>query len=659
MSRRLDNGITIEWNKFSTYKMNKSEREKEFLKRLKSTFKIEAEEQIKTISLGLLDLEKSPGEKKQGQILQTIYRQVHSLKGSARAVDFISIETICQSLENIFKILKNKGISLSPHLFDILQWALDTIDVLISSQEDIDVSGITRELGMIATGEFAKEPGKDIKSPNDKARAEISGSPRGKRFTRQGYFHRSTRVEKPTESAFNTIRVPAEKLDNLLRQAEELISIKLAMNRRVTELNELIPVFEDLVKKQVDIAPLLKLLQKNILNGTDEWNRILEYFDYFNTQSRDLLSRVDRVYKTLQLDRRMLTGMVDSHLEDMRKTLMLPISTLTESFPRMVRDLARQKEKDIELVIKGQEIEIDKRILEDMKSPLIHLVRNAVAHGIEAPGQRKKKKKPGRGLIMVIIRQQEGNKVEITVSDDGIGIDMEKVKAGAISTGLVTTNELEQLTEQKILSLIFNAEFSTSPVITDLSGRGLGLAIVREKVEKLGGRITLESGWGQGTTFHILLQATLATFRGILVEATKQKFIIPTLNVEQVLRINSQSIKTVRNRETIKIGNDILPYVRLANVLQLNAPGFTPKSSKTIFVAVLGAGDKKIAFQVDDVLDEKEVLVKELGPQLARVKNISGAAILSSRELVPIINVTDLIKSALAAAFTRTISREP
>lgn len=632
--------------------MSISEREKEFLKRLKATFKIEAEEHINTIASGLLDLEKEPGKEKQDQILETIYRQVHSLKGSARAVDLTAIETICQSLESIFKEFKYKGIPSSPRLFDIMQQAMDTIDVLISSQEEIDISGIIRELGMIQPGQLEVKPGKTVKPSKAGSRSQMESPPKGKRFTRQGYLTSLPEKKKPIETTANTIRIPTEKLDRLLLQAEEMIFMKLAINRRMIELKEMIPLFADLEKKREVVTPILKSLQRKPGKGSNGCEKVLEYFEYSDTRHRECQSKINRVSKALDMDQRIFGGMVNSHREDIRKTLMLPFSTLTESFPRMVRDLARQKEKEIELVIKGQEIEIDKRILEEMKSPLIHLVRNAVDHGIEAPGQRTRKKKPGKGLVMVIISQQEGNKVEIMVSDDGIGIDLEKVKTRAINTGLVAAEEIGRLAGQEILSLIFNDEFSTSPIITDLSGRGLGLAIAREKVEKLGGRITLESNWGQGTTFRILLQATLATFRGILVESAKQKFIIPTLNVEQVLRINSQYIKTVQNRETIKVGNDIISYVRLEEVLQLPVSPSAPNSSKNIRVVILAAGDKRIAFQVNDVPDEEEVLVKDLGKQLSRVKNISGATVLDSGEVVPILNVIDLIKSAVAAAST-------
>jgi two-component system chemotaxis sensor kinase CheA len=638
--------------------MSISEREKEFLKRLKVTFKTEAQEHINAIASGLLDLEKGPGKEKQDQILETIYRQVHSLKGSARAVDLNAIETICQSLESIFKEFKYREIPSSPRLFDILQQAMDTIDALISTQEEIDISGIIRELAMIQPDQLEVKPGKIVEPSKADSRSQMESPPQGKRFTRQGCLTPAPEKEKPIETTANTIRIPTEKLDRLLLQAEEMIFMKLAINRRMIELKEMIPLFTDLEKKREVVTPILKSLQRKPGKGSSGCEKVLEYFEYSDTRQRECQSKINRVSKALEVDQRIFAGMVNSHLEDIRKTLMLPFSTLTESFPRMVRDLARQKEKEIELVIKGQEIEIDKRILEEMKSPLIHLVRNAVDHGIEAPGQRTRWKKPGKGLVMVIISQQEGNKVEILVSDDGIGIDLEKVKAKAISTGLVSAEEIERLAEQEILSLIFNSEFSTSPIITDLSGRGLGLAIAREKVEKLGGQITLESKWGQGTTFRILLQATLATFRGILVESAKQKFIIPTLNVEKVLRIHSHYIKTVQNRETIKVGNDIISYVRLEEVLQLPVSPSAPNSSKNIRVVILAAGDKRIAFQVDDVLDEEEVLVKDLGKQLSRVKNIAGATVLGSGEIVPILNVVDLIKSAVAAASTAP-SRKP
>lgn len=646
-----------------------SQREKEFLKRLLATFKVEAEEHIKTISSGLLELEKGPGEAQEKKILESIYRQAHSLKGSARAVDLIPVESLCQFLEAIFKEFKYSGVPDSPDIFDVLHQTMNTIEEIVSGNPEVDTDALTVSLEAVRDGLPPK--------PHISPAPTPPGTKSRRRFTRQGFLKGATPAEKtsaaPVKDAApktetdspakqpaeidttDTIRVSAGKLDNLLLQAEEMILMKLSISRRLGEIREIIPVLEDLKKKRTAAAPVLKSLQKDPgAAGEEYWQKLLDYFQHQDQAFREIQAKTGRIARSLRSDHRVFNTMINAHLEDMRRTLMLPFATLTESFPRMVRDMARQKDKEIDLIIKGTEIEIDKRILEEMKDPLIHLVRNAVDHGIETPAERRRAKKTSNGTVEVIITQKEGNKVEITVSDNGRGMDLEKIKEKALSIDLYSNADLERMSERELLALVFYSEFSTSPIITDLSGRGLGLAIVREKVEKLGGRIDLESRPGKGVTFRILVQTTLATFRGILVEASGQRFVVPTLYVEQVLKTATKSIKTVENRETLDVGGEsgrLLSYVRLADVLGLPG-GQAPEPSNGGFVnvAVVASGERAIAFHVDRVLDEEEVLIKDLGKQLLRVKNVAGATILGTGAVVPILNVPDLVKSAVATA---------
>ena len=210
---------------------------------------------------------------------------------------------------------------------------------------------------------------------------------------------------------------------------------------------------------------------------------------------------------------------------------------MRQPFPKLVRDLCRDQGKEADLVIRGEEVEIDKRILEEMKDPLIHLLRNCVDHGIETPEERRRSGKPSRATITLAASQVNGSKVKLLVSDDGAGIDAEKVKASALNIGILSPDVARQLGDAEAQRLIFEADVTTSPMITRLSGRGLGLAIVREKAEKLGGTVSVESQARQGTQFSIVLPSTLTTFRGILVEAAQRLFVVPTVQVERVARV--------------------------------------------------------------------------------------------------------------------------
>ena len=283
-----------------------------------------------------------------------------------------------------------------------------------------------------------------------------------------------------------------------------------------------------------------------------------------------------------------------------------------------------------------------------MRDPLIHLLRNAIDHGLETPEQRIKQQKLPSGTIDLSVSQTEGKMVEILISDDGKGIDLIKAKEKAIKMGIISRKEAENFTDPETLSLIFRSHFSTSPIITQISGRGLGLAIVQESVEKLGGHIALETNPGKGSSFRIQLPVTLATFRGVLVKARDHLFILPSLHVERVSSIHRDQIKTVENMVTISVSGRVLSLVELADVLRL--PQVQNQEDQTAFVtvAILGSGEKRIAFTVDEVLNEQEVLAKGLGKQLSRVPNIAGATILGSGKVVPILNVHDLLKASLA-----------
>ena len=336
--------------------------------------------------------------------------------------------------------------------------------------------------------------------------------------------------------------------------------------------------------------------------------------------------------------------MVDSLLDQMKKDVVQPFSTVLDVFPRFIREWSRDQGKEIDLVIEGAEIEIDRRILEEIKDPLIHLVRNCLDHGIEKAAERAAQGKPKRGTIRINVTPRDGSNVELQVSDDGGGIDAAKVRAAAVKQGMLTAEKAEALDEKQAVSYIFESGVSTSPIVTNLSGRGLGLAIVKERVENLRGTLTVESAKGLGTIFHIVLPLTLARFRGIVVRVAERMYVVPTTYVERAARIAKTAISTVENRETATIKGEAVALARLADVLGIDAKPATGEYTAAI---VLASGQNRIAFAVDEVIDEQEVLVKTLGRQLTRVANIAGATTLATGEVVPILNVPDLLKSAV------------
>jgi two-component system chemotaxis sensor kinase CheA len=631
------------------------EKDEDFLKRLLATFKIEAQEHVNAISAGLIELEKSSGAEKQMEVVETVFREAHSLKGAARAVNQTAIETVCQSLESIFAAWKRREAIPSPALFDALHETVDSLEKLLVSlegrgpaAEPFEISALIHRLESAAEGNVIGE------------RRAGAGDQGGESGRPPGPAPQPVTAEPRTVTP-DTVRISIAKLDSLLPQAEELLAAKLTARQRAAELREINARLVEWKKEWAKIRPDVRVIQQSFerngkRNGQGEKNshtmKLLDFLERNETHIKAVESRLADLAKSAEHDHRSLGGMVDNLLEDMKKVLMLPFSSLLQLFPKLVRDLSRDRGKEVELVIHGEEIEVDRRVLEGVKDPLIHVIRNCIDHGIEKPEERGRKKKPPRGTVTIAVAQKDGSRVEILVSDDGSGVDVAKVRVAAVKLGVVSQEEAEKMGEEEALSLIFRSGVSTSPMITDLSGRGLGLAVVREKTEKLGGFVALETRGDMGTTIRMVLPLTLATFRGMLVGVEGRLFVIPTTSVERALRVKKEEIQTVENRETIQVDQQAVALVRLGEVLEL--PGKNPRgdSAEHLQGVVLGSAERRIAFVVDEILNEQEVLVKTLGKQLSRVRNIAGATVLGAGQVVPILNVPDLMKSAVRAQGT-------
>lgn len=647
-------------------------KEDDFPKRLLATFKIEAQEHINAISSGLIELEKEEavaadsgaGRKKLTEVIETIFREVHSLKGAARAVNMTETETICQSLESVFAALKRSEVTLSRDLFDILHKAVDFLGklVLVAGTEQAAsegffgdersrISELIRDLESASKGiPPLHEP---IEPKNTEREIPLVPMPEVRQPSNENADSQPSTEEKP--ALMDTVRISAAKLDSVLLQAEELVSAKLAASQRAAELRETSISLRAWEKEWSRISPHVRTVQRSFdrekkRKGEEKTDlqliKILDFLEWNGAFVKSLEAGLAAQEKSAEENQRLLSGMVDTLLDDMKKALMLPFLSLLEIFPRFVRELSRDQGKDVELVVHGGDIEIDRRILEEMKDPLTHLVRNCIDHGIEEPSVRERKKKSPRGTVTIIITPKNGSKVEILIADDGAGIDAARVRSAALKLGVISREEAGKLNEQEALALVFQSGVSTSPIITAISGRGLGLVIVREKVEKLGGVVSVETHQNIGTTFKISLPLTLARFRGIATRVDEHLFVLPTASVDRVMRVNKEDINTVENRETVPVDGRAVSLVRLGHVLELTTKEVSRTDPDRMSVVILGSAEKRIAFQVDEVLGEQEVLVKSLGRQLSRVRNVAGATVLGNGKVVPILNVSDLLRSA-------------
>lgn len=599
-----------------------TEQENEFLQRLLATFKVEAQEHIDTLFAGLAELEQVSDAHQRNGIVETMFREAHSLKGAARSVGLTPVESACQGLESLFAALKRQGMPLSAAEIDQIHQTLAQLGALLALPHPEKSS--SSPLASAPAMEPAVASPVNAPPPVSETRPSAS----------------TQTIAKEKTASASTVRIATDKLDAIFLQTEELLSAKIMAQQHKQELQVLLSNaaawhkdWNNLIAHHPEFYA--------IAASQPQWQELMERNTRF---IKDLILRLGSMAKTADLDQRMLGRMVDDLLEDTKKALMLPFSTLTETFPRLVRDLCKSSGKDIALEIRGGELEADRRILEAIKDPLIHLIRNCVDHGIEKPEQRSQYGKPARGSITVEFHPRSGNRVEITIADDGAGIDTNKVKATAARMGLLDETAAASLEEPAILELIYQSGLSTSPILTEISGRGLGLAIVREKIDKLGGTIAISSQAGLGTRFCISLPLTLATYRGIGVRIGDQTLVLPTSNVVQTLRIARDQVRTVENRATIHINGETLALAWLADTLELARQA--QEESVFLQIVILASAGKRMAFAVDEVLSEQEVLVKSLGKQLSRVRNIAAATILGSGKAVPVLNVTDLMKSA-------------
>lgn len=624
---------------------------REFLKRLLETFKAEAQEHINALSSGLIELEKAP-EDEQPKIVETVFREAHSLKGAARAVNLGDIETLCQALESVFSALRKQEIKLSTGLFDLLHEAIGALEKLLQEAEggtdssgQVAMADITQRLGNAAFGKVATEHKKTAVA--EPVAEETEEPPADTQPSKN---------KTPTTTSAETVRVSVAKLNSILLQVEELFSAREASMQRIAELEDMGDIIAECDREQRKVYPWLQKLgtRADKKGGkaaeTDaSIEKLMDFLNWSQVHIKQLEAKLAAATMAARRDSHTTGLMVDSLLDNAKSLMMVSFSSLLEAFPRMVRDISRDREKDVELVIHGGEVEIDRRILEEMKAPLTHLVRNCIEHGIETPIRRQQSDKPARGTITLAISQRNSH-IEILISDDGAGIDAAGIKTAAAKHGIIPEDEAGNMSDSEALSFIFASGVSTSPIITDIAGRGLGLAIVREKVGKVGGTVSFETHPGAGTTFRLVLPVTTATFRGVIVRTAGRLFALPTANVERVVRLKQEEIKTVENRQTIELSNRAVSLVRFEDALGLARQNAGGDTGNGLVAIVLYVDDKRIAFLLDEVISEQEIMIKSLGSQLADVPNIAGATIMGTGKVVPIFNVRDLIESAIQAS---------
>ena len=566
------------------------ENQTEFLQQLRDVFRVEAEEHLATLQESILDLEKA-GPKNDPATIQRVFRAAHSLKGAARAVDYPDVESICHSIENLFSQVQKSALVLVSPTYDSLNGALNLLARILRGEAS------TPQLFNEVLANL-EESSKKLHQAHEKAAPEP--------FRDSAVPIPATSEPIPPPSSTQTLKIRTDRLEKILSDAEELIPVRLAFAQNLAELKKVQQCLDGINAKEV-----AKLARKS------------------------------------EEDIRRFGALADSLLYNSRHAMMLPCSYITAGLPKMARDLSRELRKEVDFIIEDEGLEFEKSILDNLKSTFIHLVRNSVAHGIEMPEERIAAGKPARGTILLSIMPLAGGMAEFALKDDGAGIDIKRVKEAAVASGSLSREEAEMVDEASIISMIFLPAVSTSRTVTGISGRGIGLAIVHEAVESIGGRVLVESRQGLGTTFRIMVPLTRITFNGVVVEASGRRFIFPATAVVKVARLPQYAVMKTRGAESIALDDTVYSLIHLADALGLPRTIHHDMTKHFSFIVLESTG-RRLALVVDRIMEEQEVLMKPLGKLIPRVKGILGVSVLGSGEILPVLCSKDIVHEKLS-----------
>jgi two-component system chemotaxis sensor kinase CheA len=579
-------------------------------------FAEEGRDRLKALGAALLRLEQSPGAV---DAMGEAMREAHSIKGSALMLGFGDIAQIAHQLEDLFVAAKGNPSLWDGDAFDIVFSAVDQmatrIDQLARGQlQAVQVGAICAKLAAVL--EAGSDPRTGTKNVNNLGPSAQMGSNPGARAIRQ------------------SLRVPVEKLDRLAHLAPEMVVQSLKAFERHTELRRLERVLSHL-RDRVREARITPESAE-----ADRGQQLAEYAD-----ALDAITRRMREFLINFSDDRVRLNLITEELrQNVIELTMLPVGSVFDAFPRAVRDLARGFNKEIELTVRGRETELDKKIIEQIAEPLIHLIRNAVDHGIETPEDRRRIGKPPEGQLLLSAEQQ-GNRVLITLKDDGCGIDPKRLRAVAIQRQIAGAAEIDRWSDEQLFDLIFQPGFSTRESATDVSGRGVGMDVVKSAVERLGGAVRVQSELEKGTTVTLNLPLSLALLRVVLLEAGDELFALPTAAIRRILQVSTAETGHLQQGPVAEVDGESIPLTALSAMLKV--PAGQAHARQTVLVAE--GSDGRFGITVDAVHQEQELVFKELRGPLRNQRTFTGAALLGNGDIVPILDVNALFELASRA----------
>ncbi|MDP2432433.1 MAG: hybrid sensor histidine kinase/response regulator [Pseudomonadota bacterium] len=599
--------------------MPRSDIDPRLMQQLLQTFSAQLEERLQAIVDGLLALEQSATGEARTKLLDAIFRAAHNIKGAARGVGLERAAELAHALEDLFSALKRETVVNQPGLVELCLSAVDGMRRLVEADTTDSPVGqasveLLQRVRAVAAG--AAPPPASAAAPTATRR-----------------------------SLADTVRLPVARLDRIADLAEEL----QASNIRVDDHYQVSRQQHDLAQRLKQLWAQINQTRQNTSQIGHPQSAILQD-RHLLIEASDLILEIERLADSMQRGLRatvaQLRPLASGLREDVRDLRMVPAESVLKPFVLTVRELARDLDKRVELVLEGERLEMDRAILDALRDPLIHLLRNAVDHGIEAPTQRRLMGKAETGLITLRL-EREGQSVVITVSDDGAGVDSTRVRGRIRELGLASEEEVAALSSRALLDYLFRPGFSTRSVVSEVSGRGVGLDVVQVNLQALGGRITVETELNGGTRFRLCLPLTLASDHGLLVRAAGQVFALPSLYVQRILELAPTRILEVSGSQAVTVDDTPVPLRDLATLL--GQRGAVDDYAELISVVVIQRGWQRVALRVDHVLGEREMVVKPLAPPLVAVRHIAGGTLGRDGDILLVLAVGDLLTSALGA----------
>jgi two-component system chemotaxis sensor kinase CheA len=592
----------------------------DFLKEVLDDYTAETAELLEQAEQDLLELEGNPS----ADLLNRIFRAFHTIKGTSSFLGFEKMSELTHRSEDLLNMLRHGEMQVSAGVIDLLLRVVDAARTMLGSikesgsEGDLSIAAILADLDQVLSSAQAggsPNPSEVVPEGSSLSPAELvqrDSVSRPAQDERPGpepakaHEAEESQAEAPAGSAAfspvsQTVRVNVGRLDEIMDLVGELVLVR----NRIQQLAQQMHLgTRTLAKEGPASLPIDQLVAAS------------EQLQFVSAQLQDAVMRIR----------------------------MLPISNVFHRFPRLVRDLAKEKGKEARLVMEGEETELDKSVLELISDPLVHLIRNAVDHGIEPPDVRESLGKPRVGTIR-LAACHEGDHIVIEVEDDGAGIDPGRVRQAAASRGLLTAEEVEKLSDREALDLIFVPGFSTANKVTDTSGRGVGMDVVKTNITRLNGQISVVSTVGKGTRFTVRLPLTLVIVPGLMVEAADQVLVIPLSSVLETARLRDHTTYRVGGRPVLRLREDVIPLIDLGEVLNLRH-----SSELGGYAVIVALANRRAGIVVDHLCGQEEIVVKPLGGLLGRSKVFAGATILGDGKVRLVLDVGELMNLAQATS---------